>query len=852
MKRDLLLLLSALVALTSCSKDDVVTTTDPQTTQISFTTEIKTRVSGSSFEAGDAVSVYAFDGATQYASAEYTYADSKFSSTNPITYIGDDEKSLSYTAVYPTVDDLAFSFEISGDQSKDENYYASDLLVANVAATTSAEPKLSFYHKMSSIVLNISVTQNGEAVTAGSSVEMYALNNVDCNAITDSYVATGSTTTITPAANGTSGYKFIIAPQDVKAGESFATLTVGDVTFDWIESKDLNFLSGNEYNYTWKVDLESKVSTITFEGMINDWNSGNDIDIVGGSNTEDDSALSIVLEGGNGMASSDETGTFETEGVTFAYYNACYNTYGSYAVNKNTDGYICNATALEGLSEVILTDDYSYFNFSLYVGSEAGVCTQKIEYTQEDGSDDRVFTIPEGYSFFTLVNETTYDANADKITILFESLGETSTVTPPTTEEPDEPEVDDTKDGIFFDGSELPTTYPTDATITVGGIDFTINSVANFNGLGPIQFKKSESYIYNTTAIANLTEVIITLAPAGTTYNNFTIYVGSSVNPTETVIEPTRTDDVCSYIIPEGSTFVTIANISNYATYAFDIEFVTEKATPETLVLEGGNGMASSDETGTFETEGVTFAYYNACYNTYGSYAVNKNTDGYICNATALEGLSEVILTDDYSYFNFSLYVGSEAGVCTQKIEYTQEDGSDDRVFTIPEGYSFFTLVNETTYDANADKITILFESLGETSTVTPPATEEPEPADPNQYTCDSFLAAMGKTTDDINSSSGLNIVDAEFDNFTFTSDKGTATTAFRLWTDLTIRSYAGNTVTVTAKDGKMVKSIVFSASEISEATEGTADGKSWSGESSTVTLTLTKATNDSITIVVE
>ncbi len=562
MKRDLLLLLSALVALTSCSKDDVVTTTDPQTTQISFTTEIKTRVSGSSFEAGDAVSVYAFDGATQYASAEYTYADSKFSSTNPITYIGDDEKSLSYTAVYPTVDDLAFSFEISGDQSKDENYYASDLLVANVAATTSAEPKLSFYHKMSSIVLNISVTQNGEAVTAGSSVEMYALNNVDCNAITDSYVATGSTTTITPAANGTSGYKFIIAPQDVKAGESFATLTVGDVTFDWIESKDLNFLSGNEYNYTWKVDLESKVSTITFEGMINDWNSGNDIDIVGGSNTEDDSALSIVLE--------------------------------------------------------------------------------------------------------------------------------------------------------------------------------------------------------------------------------------------------------------------------------------------------GGNGMASSDETGTFETEGVTFAYYNACYNTYGSYAVNKNTDGYICNATALEGLSEVILTDDYSYFNFSLYVGSEAGVCTQKIEYTQEDGSDDRVFTIPEGYSFFTLVNETTYDANADKITILFESLGETSTVTPPATEEPEPADPNQYTCDSFLAAMGKTTDDINSSSGLNIVDAEFDNFTFTSDKGTATTAFRLWTDLTIRSYAGNTVTVTAKDGKMVKSIVFSASEISEATEGTADGKSWSGESSTVTLTLTKATNDSITIVVE
>ncbi len=128
---------------------------------------------------------------------------------------------------------------------------------------------------------------------------------------------------------------------------------------------------------------------------------------------------------------------------------------------------------------------------------------------------------------------------------------------------------------ITFSGDELPTSYPTDETITLAGVDFTINSVANFSSLydtsGPIQFKKEVSYIYNATPLVSAESIVITLAPAGTTYNNFEIYAGTEQNPQATAIEGVREGDDVTYTLPAESSYISIYNTSGYAAYAFYI-----------------------------------------------------------------------------------------------------------------------------------------------------------------------------------------------------------------------------------------------------------------------------------------
>ena len=265
------------------------------------------------------------------------------------------------------------------------------------------------------------------------------------------------------------------------------------------------------------------------------------------------------------------------------------------------------------------------------------------------------------------------------------------------------------------------------------------------------------------------------------------------------------------------------------------------------LTLEGGNGMSADPLDGTFEASGATIEYSKAYYSSYGSYSIGKDTDGYFRNLTEMNGLSKIVAIDDYKYFNLTLYVGATADKVDTKVEMTQE--GDSRIFNIAEGNKFFKFVNESSHNAQADKIEFYYDSLGETV----PGSDFKEDPTPEvgeiEYSFEDFWKAAGFA--DAASAKEKAVLDAEFPDFTFTSDKGTASTIFRFWTD-DIRSYAGNTVTITAKNGKKVKGVTFSSSEISAATVGTADGKSWTGDAESVTLTLGSGKNKSITIDVQ
>lgn len=446
MKKILLMLSAAVVAFTSCTKigDDIVPATE---SSVSFTVGgIVTRVTGTQFDGGDVIAVEAYktDGSL-FASSEYFYLNSIFTSLSMIDK--GSESKLSYAAVYPSTTtttsfDTDFSFVIEADQSAGDNYEMSDMLVAKVAETSLVEPSLTFYHTMTSIVLNI----EGASV-ADCEVEIYAKNTVDSNISNATYEAVGDAVVITPAVNGESGFKAIIAPQDLDG--KIASLIVNGVEYTW-DIAATTFLSGYRYSYTWTVDAESGDSEVTFDGLIEDWIDGD--------------------------------------------------------INYDNDG---------------------------------------------DGDN-------EGGSTF---------------------------------------------DTITFDGSELPTSY-SDDTITVGGCDFALSNVANFSSMyetsGPIQFKGSvDSYIYNTMAIADLSQIAITLAPEGTSYNNFTVYVGTAENPTETAIDGTRDGDVCTYEIPEGSTYFSIYNLSTYTAYAFTIEVLSGDATSS----EGGSGSTTEPDDTTPDTD---------------------------------------------------------------------------------------------------------------------------------------------------------------------------------------------------------------------------------------------------------
>ncbi len=582
MKKNLLVLLGAFVALTSCSTDKS-SVAPAGKNEISFTLDgIMSRVVDNQFETGDAISVNAFENAALYASAEYSYSNGTFTSASPIAYDGSDSKSLSYHAAYPAVENFssAFTFEVAEDQTG-EGYEASDLLVANVAATTDVKPALSFYHTMSNIIINV----NGTNV-ASSAIVFNAQKSVACDITAATYVANGDAAAITAAKNGNVGFKAVLAPQTFAAGQTIATLTTSTGVYEWTVSADKVFQSGKQYLYTWTVDEVTGENSIEFSGLINDWDSVDGGEINGGS------------EGGN----------------------------------------------------------------------EGG------------------------------------DVTPDQ--------GDSKTIT--------------------FDGTELPTAYPADETITVDGFDFVVNLVANFSTQyetsGPIQFKKAEAYLYNSTAIKNITEVVITLAPEGTQYNNFVVYAGDTAYPTAIEATSSQEGDVCTDYIPEGSEFISVVNPSNYTAYAFQIDVVVgdggDGNTGESGnggTGEGGNegGNEGGENVNTSSVEIFASDFTNGGDNT------DNGQDGFPLEDTEVVGdftftfVDGSTATRNWWYkeaWQLRFYTGSVTTISSEKTitkiefdgypEFTSEDGAyADRVW---EGSSNSVVFNGTK-SGKVNKITITY-----------------------------------------------------------------------------------------------------------------------------------------------
>lgn len=278
MKKVFLFACGAALMFASCEKESV--TPVVEATGYSFSSEINaaaTRATTSNFETGDEIGVSAFSDEL-YTSALadnvlYTYNGSLFTSTTPISFTEGGEAS--FRAVYPFQDGIGteFEFAIKEDQSVTGAYTLSDLMVAETEVTTSTEPTLSFNHRLTQI--NVSIVETNVSLT-NAVVEVASQLTVDCDLTANTFEGIGEIASVVAAPNGTNYFTAIVAPGTLPSGTEFVTITVGDVEYSVVLSKDVELASGVSYTYEGTITAEGGFE---FTSTINEWNEGGLIDL---------------------------------------------------------------------------------------------------------------------------------------------------------------------------------------------------------------------------------------------------------------------------------------------------------------------------------------------------------------------------------------------------------------------------------------------------------------------------------------------------------------------------------------------------------------------------------------------
>ncbi len=412
----------------------------------------------------------------------------------------------------------------------------------------------------------------------------------------------------------------------------------------------------------------------------------------------------LILEGGNDFPSVAPYGDVDSSSsITYdnVYFNSSYNSF-SFVSSR---GFFSNSADLTGLSQIVVTEDYTYYNLTLYVGATSDAIDTKISYEKTD--DDYVYTIPDGNLYFKLINESTYTASADVITI--------------------------TCDGVdtVISGDNLPTSS-TIGSVTVSGYVVNYDN-AYYSSYGSYTIPKGSGSISNSTELVDLSRIVVT---DDYSHYNFTLYVGASADATTTELSYTVEGDDRIYDVPSGNGFFKFVNDSNYSAQGDKIAFTCGEPQTEDVITECSSSYcltdyvwgpktyltltdnttmpdygSQSEDIGTFDVDGVTFEYKWAYYSTsYGSLTIQSDTDGYWRNLTELPGLSKVIVTEDYSYYNLELYAGTASGSEDTLIEYSKS--GYEYTYTIPEGYNFVKFVNNSSYSASCDLVVYEFNGL--------------------------------------------------------------------------------------------------------------------------------------------
>lgn len=236
-----------------------------------------TKVTDTSFEEGDQISVNIFNPECYLYNAHFTYTGGQLTSATPYEWYEDTEVEATVTAMYPaseTMEGFAAtqSFMVNADQSTKVGYAASDLLLATAKTYPSEEAvNLPFKHALSKIVINVD-NQLKESIADVWFTDV--LGEVSFSTADHSdLAATGSAGTVKAYKSGENTWQLIVAPQT--ASPKLALTTSSGKQYTFVLSEEVTFASGKVSAATVTVSPESIYTSFTPE--ISDWVADNDL-----------------------------------------------------------------------------------------------------------------------------------------------------------------------------------------------------------------------------------------------------------------------------------------------------------------------------------------------------------------------------------------------------------------------------------------------------------------------------------------------------------------------------------------------------------------------------------------------
>lgn len=304
---------AAVIALAACSSEEENVQTWNGEIRLSAVNVVQTRaaqgIQSTAFDNGEKVDVFINENATT-PSIEYPQPLVYTSGTGGVLTTSDEQyypqsNGVNIFAVYPSgvagtnVNATNVAFAVESDQSEEDAYKASDLMVGapanNPVSKTSGTVQLTFKHCLSKININISAGDGIDPVDLqGATVTILNTTtggtfNVQTGAVTDNGVQAAATPIIAGTLEvredtGVQGISAIIVPQTVSAGRQFISIRYGGdqqtpatelfYTLPHGQAASVDFAAG--YSYTF--NITAKKSGLTLDGTtITDWTDYGDV-----------------------------------------------------------------------------------------------------------------------------------------------------------------------------------------------------------------------------------------------------------------------------------------------------------------------------------------------------------------------------------------------------------------------------------------------------------------------------------------------------------------------------------------------------------------------------------------------
>lgn len=296
---------AAVIALAACSSEEENVQTWNGEIRLSAVNVVQTRaaqgIQSTAFDNGEKVDVFINENATtpsiEYPQPlVYTSGAGGVLTTDETQYYPQ-SNGVNIFAVYPSgvagtnVNATNVAFDVESDQSEEDAYKASDLMVGapanNPVSKTSSTVQLTFKHCLSKININISAGDGIDPIDLqGATVTILNTTtggtfNVQTGVVTANGVQAAATP-ITAGAlevredTGVQGISAIIVPQTVSAGRQFISIRYGgdqqtpatELFYTLPQAASVDFAAG--YSYTF--NITAKKSGLTLDGStITDW-----------------------------------------------------------------------------------------------------------------------------------------------------------------------------------------------------------------------------------------------------------------------------------------------------------------------------------------------------------------------------------------------------------------------------------------------------------------------------------------------------------------------------------------------------------------------------------------------------